>query len=275
MKTKIRIFDTSFPYVPSCTLNNESRYIEWDRTSNIKDGDIVFFTDSSLNLVNSISMNCKKIGWLIEPPEVNYDNYQFVINNYEKFDLILTHQQSLLSISNKFKPLPMWCSWIKPENQIIAKKNKDISIIVSNKRDTFGHKLRHDTVNRFSSNYKIDLFGFAYNRIEDKSTALSDYRFSIIIENAKSDYLFTEKLVDCLVTGTVPIYWGANKIGDFFDLDGFFTFNDIEELNSILTQLNEEKYEELLPIVKKNFDIASKYVTVEDYIYEKYLLNTL
>ena len=37
----------------------------------------------------------------------------------------------------------------------------------------------------------------------------------------------------------------------------------------------EEKYEELLPIVKKNFDIASKYVTVEDYIYEKYLLNTL
>ena len=108
------------------------------------------------------------------------------MNNWNKFDLILTHQENLLSISDKFKPNPMWCSWIRPENQKIIDKSKNLSIIASNKRDSIGHKLRHEIVDHIRNRADIDLYGNGYNSIEEKSVALSDYRFSFIIENDKS-----------------------------------------------------------------------------------------
>ena len=66
-----------------------------------------------------------------------------------------------------------------------------------------------------------------------------DYRFSIVIENCKRDYWFTEKLIDCLRTGTIPIYWGCPSIGDFFDIRGFILFDDINDLENILNNLTE------------------------------------
>ena len=49
---------------------------------------------------------------------------------------------------------------------------------------------------------------------------LKDYRFSFAMENDCYESYFTEKLHDCLLTGTMPIYLGAPNIGDFYNLDG-------------------------------------------------------
>jgi len=274
-KKIFKIFDSSFTYVPSCTLNNVSNHIIWDRSENVEQDDIVFFTDDSINQVYRINKSCKKIAWLIEPPQIKPNIYDSIKRIWNQFDLILTHQESLLEISDKFKPLPMWCSWINPHEQIIKRKTKNLSIIASSKKDTVGQSMRHEIISKFNKSLQMDLYGLGYNAIDNKSTALSDYRFSIVIENVKSDYLFTEKLIDCLVTGTIPIYWGANKIDDFFDTSGFFKFNNIEELDIIFENLSKEKYQELFPVVEKNYNIAINNVTVEDYIYKKYLLDII
>ena len=45
---------------------------------------------------------------------------------------------------------------------------------------------------------------------------------------------FTEKLIDALITKTVPIYWGAPYIGDFYDNRGIIHFEDENELVDIV-----------------------------------------
>ena len=40
--------------------------------------------------------------------------------------------------------------------------------------------------------------------------------FQIATENVQKEFYFTDKILDCAITGTVPIYWGPKNIGNFF-----------------------------------------------------------
>jgi hypothetical protein len=66
--------------------------------------------------------------------------------------------------------------------------------------------------------------------------------FSIIIENSKEDYMFTEKLIDCFLTGTIPIYYGCPSIGLFFNDKGILHFNNYKECIDILKNISSELY---------------------------------
>ena len=44
--------------------------------------------------------------------------------------------------------------------------------------------------------------------------------FHVALENVRQCNYFTEKLLDCFLTRTVPIYWGCPNIADYFDTDG-------------------------------------------------------
>ena len=92
--------------------------------------------------------------------------------------------------------------------------------MVSNKISTVGHKLRFSVVDSLKQNdIEFSVYGRTVNNIDYKLTALKDYAFSIVIENSKIDYYFTEKLIDCFSTGTIPIYYGCPSIGNFFDME--------------------------------------------------------
>jgi hypothetical protein len=281
-KKILKIFDTAFAHEKYCGSKigrNISKNITWDRSGNIENGDIVFFTDSSLSKVDTIKQDCIKIAWLIEPPVVWSESYNYIKLNWGKFDMILTHKDDLLKISEKFKILPMWYSMVYPEKHGVSEKIKNLSIIASSKRDTDGHKLRHQVVDNIKDKIEIDLYGGltsngnGYGPIDDKSLGLSPYRFSIIIENTKSPHYFTEKLIDCMLCGSIPLYWGSSCIGEYFNEKGLITFDSIEDIIKILPTLTKDKYEEMKPFVIENFKTASKYLCVEDYIYEKYLID--
>jgi len=49
---------------------------------------------------------------------------------------------------------------------------------------------------------------------------------------------FTEKIVDCFRTKTIPIYKGCPNIKDFYNEKGIIKFNTTEELYSILNDIN-------------------------------------
>ena len=42
----------------------------------------------------------------------------------------------------------------------------------------------------------------------------------------KLKFYFTEKLLDCFATGTIPVYLGAPDIGKVFNIDGIITLSD-------------------------------------------------
>ena len=116
---------------------------------------------------------------------------------------------------------------------------------------------------------KIDLMGRATDRpLELKSEGTNDYMFQIAIENAKRNNYFADKIYDCFVTGTVPIYWGAPNVGDFFDERGILAFETPEELKDILLSLSEEKYHSMFEYVKNNFEAVQKYLSPDDLLYE-------
>ena len=115
----------------------------------------------------------------------------------------------------------------------------------------------------------MDIYGRGYNPIDYKLIGLESYKFSVVIENCKRDYWFTEKLIDCLVTGTIPIYWGCPSIGDFFDINGFFIFDSVKELESIIENLTEDMYLSKIDSVRKNFITAKNYLLPDEIIYKK------
>ena len=193
-----------------------------------------------------------------------YDEFETYMNN---FDYILTHDKDLLNkFPNKTKFVPFGGCWIKDSNFKITNKSKDISMIYSNKTVFEGHKLRHQVANNIKN---IDLFGRGTsNPVNNKEESLVDYRYSIVIENSKTDNYFTEKLIDCFAVGTIPIYWGCSNLKDYFNSDGIITFNTLEELNIILPTLNKNLYESKLDAIKDNLEKSKEYNVTEDWIFK-------
>ena len=99
--------------------------------------------------------------------------------------------------------------------------------------------------------------------------------FQIVIENTKEDYYFTEKIIDCFRTGVIPIYWGCPSINNFFDGEGILQFNTLEELELILTNINENLYISKKESIENNFNLSEKFLYAEHYIlnnYENYIM---
>ena len=269
MKSKIKIVDYMFAHAKYSTDFQDSKYFEWDRTPVNVNDKIVFYTDYSLDQVYN-SIKVKTFAWLLESPEITSNSYKWIELNNNKFTNVLTHSKILLDKDKNYKFCPTGGCWIKPEDHKIYDKTKLISIIASGKKITNGHNLRHQSIQIFKD--KLDVYGRGYNPIDYKLIALKDYAFSLTIENTQKDYYFTEKLIDCFMTGTVPVYWGCKSIGKFFNTDGMIIFNSIEELINI-NNLSMEKYNNMKDAIQENFEKAKEFLIAEDYIYKNYLNN--
>jgi hypothetical protein len=263
LKSELYILDNIFSHAHSSSWYNKPTEFKWVRD---KIGDHIVMTDTTLKFVDNIN-GVKKFAWLLESPAITPHAYEYIKDNFEKFDKIFTFDKELLNLSEKFVLVPIGGCWIEEENRIIHEKTKDASIILSAKKSTYGHRLRHEIA--FSDVIdNLDVYGFN-NQIKNKSEGLKDYRYSVIIENIKKDYYFTEKLIDCLITGTIPIYWGCPSIGEFFDLDGFIIFDDINDLKKIKNTFTLNNYFSKLEVIKTNYELAKKYLIADDLIYKK------
>jgi hypothetical protein len=185
----------------------------------------------------------------VEPPSVMDKSGEYLLENWNKFDLILTYYEEILELPNS-----QLCffggTWIKEPKKTYA-KSKKISFITSNKNFCPGHQTRMEIVNLLRD--KFDLFGRGFNPIENKDEGLNDYMFSLAIENEIKKNWFTEKIVDCFTTKTIPIYNGCPNIDEFYDVRGIITFTTIDELIDILDTIDENKYVQLLEFAEINY----------------------
>ena len=83
---------------------------------------------------------------------------------------------------------------------------------------------------------------------------------------------FTEKLHDCFLTGTIPVYLGAPDIGDFYNLDGIIVMGRDDEGCVVFDSevLTEEYYYDHLDAVKDNYNRVVETQTSEDFMYVNY-----
>jgi Glycosyltransferase family 10 (fucosyltransferase) C-term len=84
-----------------------------------------------------------------------------------------------------------------------------------------GHKHRFSFLTELKKTVDFEWYGRGVNRIDDKWDGLAPFRYSLAFENFYSDYYWTEKLIDCFLTWTMPIYCGSQIIADFFPAESF------------------------------------------------------
>lgn len=267
----IKLNDSNFYGDLSSSKCFVSDKIQWDRTPGT--GPVVVFTDMAYSLAKlPLHKKAFKIAWQLEPLEINQAQYYHLLEHHKDFDLILSHDEDFLRQIPNGEFIPACMTWIPEEDWKIHPKSKNISIIASSKTSTFGHRLRHEIIQKFGD--RIDVFGYGYNPIENKADALRDYKFSISVENSWRDTYNTEKYWDCLGTGTVPIYWGCAKVGNLVNYDGLFVIsgnNPLEELNRIIDATEKDDiYKKALEsgAIQENFETAKKYRCQEDFLYE-------
>ena len=216
-----------------------------------------------------------KIAILFEPPELLPEIYETIQKYEEHYHIIFTYAHELIErYPSKYKFFPADIAAIEDPSCKIHEKTKLISMIYSDKVELPGHQLRHIIAKKFLPDIgynKVDFFGTGTeNPIKNKSEGCNDYMFQIAIENTQRKDYFADKILDCFITGTVPIYWGCPNIGDYFDKRGILIFDGYENLQEILESLSEEKYNSMLKYVEKNFEIAkNKYMNFDDYFFEK------
>jgi hypothetical protein len=154
-------------------------------------------------------------------------------------------------------------------------KTKGICSFVSNRglEDTSFpmnclYKQRTDLVSlNFNKLPFIDFYGWGNHQnlkphVNQKGNTLKEYKFCLSIENSNEKNYVSEKFYDCILTNTIPIYFGCNNIEDYWPQKGYILLDNITDydyLNSKLSWVQEnidELYEEMLPELLK---IKKKY----------------
>ena len=128
------------------------------------------------------------------------------------------------------------------------------------------HDWRLEAIDYFARKGDLDLFGSGWDkydslpshwisrlrniigksylgRCDNKLLVISKYRFSICFENMIWPGYVTEKIIDCFVAGTIPIYLGAPDVeifvpsGSFVDMRAFSSF---DQLDSYISSISED-----------------------------------
>lgn len=282
MDTYNKVLGMGFPFHPdhsSCSLKTPQSF-RWTNDST-EDTNIEVWFDNYIPMgVDHPRKRKIKVAWLCESSQIISPVINFIEQKMDyvlsKYDYIFTCDRTLLDKGNDkilYCPPGSNLSWIPDEKQKVYDKTKLCSMIASPKTTTTGHKLRHHIAEIYQRD--IDLYGGVLGSPKigtgnltttwhDKEDGLHDYMFSFAIENASYNTYFTEKIMDCFTTGTVPIYWGSPDIGDHFNKDGIIILDDTFDIDI----LSDELYYSMLPAIEENFDIAINTKMADDVLYE-------
>jgi hypothetical protein len=266
---KINIRDKNFGGEPSSCHQGVNKHVEWE-FGNTPVSNTCFITDLCLPDVRKASNVKRKVAWILEPRAIHPQVYQWIEDNNRLFDYVLTFDTDLVNKGQNYLYYPHGRCWINGA-PTITKKDKLCSIIASSKNFTDGHQLRHKVI---QNNYSdVDVFGYGYKPVESKREALDPYKFSITIENSIQPGYWTEKVVDCFATQTVPIFWGDRSVCNSFDERGIIRFSNIEQLEDILEFIRKDGdnvYKSKLAAIHENFQAVEKYRIPEDWIFNNY-----
>ena len=246
-----------------CSVNSPwltAKYTDWDRTPS-DESDTVVIADNRLDAVDRVKYK-KSIVWLTSSPSYRRDiNPRFP---WTKYDKVLTFDRRILEAHTHAHLFPLGGSWLRDVDIGIREKSKLISSVQSGKGAMPNQALRLKIAD--SMKLLIDNFGNSVNRqLKYKADGLHSYAFNLAVENCCQDYYFTEKLTDCFATGTIPIYYGCESIGKFFNLDGMIIIRSYEHAIEIIPTLTFKHYYDRIEAVKDNYTRVLQYLIPEDY----------
>lgn len=235
----------------------------WDDNS-----DIYAITDDFVDKIEYKSIpKDKKVALMVEPRCLYPSAYEYLEKHYDEYKYIFTFDDVLLKLPNaKLMPYATW--WCLSDEP----KSKGVSMICSEKAFVEGHRKRQEVARKLYDEGLADVMGkWNGGDYVDTIEAFRDYKFNVAMENDLHDYYFTEKLCNCLANKVVPIYYGARKIGEFFDMDGIIYVEDRDKIPDIIRNLDIDKeYAKRKKAIDKNFELVKQYECYDDCFFAKY-----
>jgi len=187
--------------------------------------------------------------WLFSQ-ESPIDLYKWHTKAFSDFDRVFTFWDSSISanIINTQTALP----WHIGKNydelkniSIESCKNKadEISWVTSSASDKEGHRLRLKFLDYLRNvGFKFSLYGKGFNPIADKYDVIFPFKYSIAIENYSCADYWTEKIADCYLSWSAPIYFGATNILEYFPNNSLILI-DPNEPKKALDTINRAREE--------------------------------
>ena len=244
-------------------------------TENICDANVLFESSFGNTLVN-----VKKWKYKIHYNGESEERYS---NNYSDYDVVLC----CLETSNNIIDLPLFVYYIHGNNFLDKLVNRPIikkvpslfcCFIVSNGTCNIRNRM-FEKLNEYK---KVDSYGSFANNMgsnlkyeywtEEYRKILSNYKFIICFENAKSGTYSTEKIVNPYLSGIIPIYWSSSNIKNVFNEESvLFLENETdEEYELLINKIKEldnddEKYLQFInkPILNNNMQYWYENYTIE------------
>ncbi len=199
------------------------------------------------------------IALLLEPRSMIGEAYDYVFEHETYFKYIFTHDSKLLTLPQA--KMFVWCDvWLQTD----LLKSKGISLVTSYKNWCPLHNARLELADYYKNRPEVDVYYGDWNNPNiptvDASEYLSPYKYSIIIENDIDDFWYTEKILNCFSTKTVPIYLGARKIYQLFNADGIIEVKDWHDIPRIIEHLNiDEAYANRQVAIEDNYERVKPY----------------
>jgi hypothetical protein len=206
---------------------------------------------------------------VLQEPNEYFGLHDQAIANKHLFDLILTYNDKVLYHCLNAKHMYVAAnSWFLPEQyQREHTKKFQVMHLCGQLLIAYGHSIRHEILARQDEIIVPKRFYYTYGSRNDLSIArqnkeelLGESEFAIVIENNSHNGYFTEKLIDCFLMRTIPIYWGCSDIGDVFDIDGIITIQNADDAIRKINQLNDNFYDNSEYFIDYNYKIALQYV---------------
>lgn len=264
------------PY--SLVSGRKPRTVFWDRNNYALS--VHFYTRSEI--FKQSKCGDKHFGILQESEQICPGDYKRLLNEQESvnsLDALFTHSEKLLNKYGNAKIIPGGGVWYgtKKHGGIMdplayLKKSKMLSIVSSDKAQCELHQFRLDLAKEMLRTKLGDVMGTVVNKYVNIADSLTDYKYSVAIENCSARYYYTEKIMNCFASMTVPVYYGAHDIGKFFNLDGIIVIDEptVECAIKVLKNCSQNDYISRKEAIMDNYNRVQKYLCQEDYLMKNY-----
>lgn len=250
--------------------------------------DIVLFVDSDMEYIRKIRKMDDRPAMVYimrEPPCYNSFNSEANLIRWSViFDHILTWNGDLARQSPYISEYT-WPQFLKTEQEEAEDfHNRDLLVNISSRKHS-GHpnelySARENVIEFFAENHptEFSLYGQWWDEgprliddvyfeqvlsprrftdvfehpinLNEKSSIYHKFKFALCFENQTgTDGWITEKLFDCIRSGTVPVYWGASNIEDYVPSEVFVDYREFrgpESLYQYLSTIDEAEYQKFL-----------------------------
>jgi len=151
------------------------------------------------------------------------------------------------------------------------KKENKIVWVTSNQRSSLGHTRRMDFLDQIKGLPFVALYGRGIQPIDDKWEVLKNSKYAIAYENFQNDYYWTEKIADCFLSFTMPLYFGCTSIEDFFPKNSYIQLDPKDRhIHLFLKEIVESnQWEDNLPAITTARDLVLNEYQLFPFLYHK------